>query len=279
MKRRTGFTLIELLVVIAIIALLVSILMPSLQKAKDMAKNVVCMSHQRNVGYGIFLYAEQSDDQYPIQLKMDKNAWQGDKFTNPLSWDVRIGTVPFDQIPENLRDDQMPGFPRSMEICMEGFVDFNFWDRKDGTFKCPAFYEQVAPFAPLRWGPATTSTVLENPDSDPREYLPAQQPTMAVGGNSFAMNSSLCPTFHPSDDGDKGFKYPDGEEPYAVKTTDVRGTAVMIGDVTIRQGGSQLLSQSTFILTMTRRIRSFPISAMVGFRSKSESKTQPVRFI
>lgn len=51
-----GFTLIELLVVIAIISLLVSILLPSLNKARNLAKNVQCLSNTRNIASAEYLY-------------------------------------------------------------------------------------------------------------------------------------------------------------------------------------------------------------------------------
>ena len=58
-KNGSGFTLIELLVVIAIIALLVSILLPSLQKAKDLAKASMCGSQTRNMALAYLLYREE----------------------------------------------------------------------------------------------------------------------------------------------------------------------------------------------------------------------------
>ena len=60
-KKRFGFTLIELLVVIAIIALLVSILLPSLAKAKDLAKAAMCSVQDRNIALGYLMYREEWD--------------------------------------------------------------------------------------------------------------------------------------------------------------------------------------------------------------------------
>ncbi len=59
--RMRGFTLIELLVVIAIISLLVSILVPSLQKAKDLAKMSVCSSNLRNLCLANMTYVNDSN--------------------------------------------------------------------------------------------------------------------------------------------------------------------------------------------------------------------------
>lgn len=64
-KAATGFTLVELLVVIAIIALLVSILLPALQNAKEQARVVVCLSNEKQQGVATFMYAESNDGRFP----------------------------------------------------------------------------------------------------------------------------------------------------------------------------------------------------------------------
>jgi len=64
-QRRPGFTLIELLIVIAIIALLISILLPSLGAARRVARGLVCANNQRQIALAVTAYADQSKDWLP----------------------------------------------------------------------------------------------------------------------------------------------------------------------------------------------------------------------
>ena len=81
--RKKGFTLIELLVVIAIIAMLLAILMPALNKVKQMAMRVICATNMKGLGTAHMVYSGDYEDQYVIQGGRGHHPWD---ITSP-AWD------------------------------------------------------------------------------------------------------------------------------------------------------------------------------------------------
>lgn len=74
-----GFTLIELLVVIALIALMLSILLPSLGTCKELTKRISCQSNIRQIMVGWALYLIENEDVFPrrTNINHDFGGWEG----------------------------------------------------------------------------------------------------------------------------------------------------------------------------------------------------------
>ena len=101
MRKDRGFTLVELLVVIAIIALLLSILMPGLQKARESARGIACRNHLKTIGLANNLYANNYDGQYvpAVDLSMDYGK---------MTWNVNPTLINYIGLAKTTNGYQMP---------------------------------------------------------------------------------------------------------------------------------------------------------------------------
>ncbi len=132
-RQSQGFTLIELLVVIAIISLLVSILLPSLQGAREVANTTACMANLRNIGQAHYAYSSEWQG-YLIpavdRLDPDRQA----HWAPGLAF---LKLIPAPNI-KDLDQDDTSASSNSMLRCpsgMEGIVDWPaMWQAKDPSF-------------------------------------------------------------------------------------------------------------------------------------------------
>ena len=136
MRRTKGFTLIELLVVIAIIAILATLLMPTVNRARELANQAACTANLNGIGKAIAMFAAE-----------DKNA----KF--PLLWesgDPEFAIVPADSA-QNITEltTQLAAKPAGMQnmwkIIDKGLIGENaFGCRSDSDYTVRAPVDRTA---------------------------------------------------------------------------------------------------------------------------------------
>ena len=163
-KRIFGFTLIELLVVVAIIALLISILLPSLSRARELSKRVVCSSNLSGVGKSCKIYANDNDELWPVPAfdttKIGNNQIQ---YVNQIQNDG--GALGCDGDPGRSDPSQPPGgsgtcttastqlsptrafwmLIRAGDVQAKGFICPSSGDTADPTNEIDAYYDFTLP--------------------------------------------------------------------------------------------------------------------------------------
>lgn len=163
--KNKGFTLIELLVVISIIAVLMSILMPALNKVRQQARATVCMTNMRNLGTASGTYAADHDEQYPMAgsrniVTGELDAWGGGYPHAPF-WDARL--MPYLAAGSSIS-------PRSTSTSALKSITPSVFD----IFLCPgasADPDQKVSIDRIRNGLASPDGVVRATNPYPRSYM------------------------------------------------------------------------------------------------------------
>jgi prepilin-type N-terminal cleavage/methylation domain-containing protein len=151
----TGFTLVELLVVIAIIGLLMAMLLPAVQLARDSARKSSCINNLRQIGSAIHMY-------HDLHSAFPPGGYRAGQFVIWTTWAIQI--LPYlDQksVYDKYSQMQANDAPENQEVCAT-FI---------GSYSCPSdIYRTAAP-------PATGPRGI-----DKRKYAPGSY--RGVGGRS-----------------------------------------------------------------------------------------------
>jgi prepilin-type N-terminal cleavage/methylation domain-containing protein len=133
---RRGFTLIELLVVIAILALLLSLLVPSLKMAKELARRAVCLSNQHQIGNATQAYMFT----YDYYLPRGRYDTAPNKAIYGTRWLIRLGSMYGDGGRFTSASNEYLHRGRSMLLCPSDYVYVQRGSARDSTWQGSSYF-------------------------------------------------------------------------------------------------------------------------------------------